>query len=138
MGVDSYKISLVIQKLTLILFPQLAELKPNKIIVVFNWHKTEMSIHSRARPTITSLLVYVNVEIICKHFNILIFYLQRNGSQYYYAHFGQNRVESGALRCTSCIATHSQYTHWKSSTHCRLGFGIVYREIYAYCRFKIF
>ena len=36
MGVESYKISLVIQKLTLILFPKLDELKPNKIIVLFN------------------------------------------------------------------------------------------------------
>ena len=53
----SYKISLVIQKLTLILFPKLAELKPNKIIVLFNWRKTEIGIHSRGQPTIPCLLV---------------------------------------------------------------------------------
>ena len=34
------------------------KLEPNKIIVLFNWHKKEMGIHSRARPTIGSLLVF--------------------------------------------------------------------------------
>ena len=50
----SYKISCIIQIWTLILFPKL---EPNKIIVLFNWHTTEMGIHSRARPNIASLLV---------------------------------------------------------------------------------
>ena len=59
----SDKISLVIQKFTYILFPKLAELKPYKIIVLFNGHKTEMGIHSRARLTIASLLVLYVIEL---------------------------------------------------------------------------
>ena len=73
----SYKISWGIQIWTLILFPKLElneifaevisydtklfykpKLEPNKIVVLFYSHKTEMGIHSRARPTIASLLVF--------------------------------------------------------------------------------
>ena len=41
------------------IFEDSRRLEPNKIIVLFNWHKTEMGIHSRARPTIASLLVII-------------------------------------------------------------------------------
>ena len=45
-------------------------LEPNKIIVLFYSHKTEMGIHCRARPTIASLLVSsIALYLLILHIN---------------------------------------------------------------------